>query len=124
MVSLRLALIGSKTTHAAARLGALVSKVSRVAQLVNKLAAISRDSLTGFQGIRCGLSIGLALLGLRVPSARIECDPRIYQRLQQHAQKGQYDAHPIFRFAATRPQIAMPAAPTPTTLMIQSTTAV
>ena len=124
VVSLRLALIGSKTTHAAARLGALVSEVSRVAQLVNQSVAISADSLTGFQCIRCGLLVGLSLLGLRVPSALIECDPRIDERLQQHAQKGQNDAHPIFRFAVTRPHIAMPAAPTPTTLMIQSTTAV
>lgn len=45
MVSLRLALIGSKTTHAAARLGALVSEVSGVAQLVNQSVAISADSL-------------------------------------------------------------------------------
>lgn len=124
VVSLRLALIGSKTTHAAARLGALVSEVSRLAQLVNKLAAISADSLAGFDSIGCGLLVGLSLLGLRVPSALIECDSRIDERLQQHAQKGQNDGHPIFRFAATRPQIATPAAPTPTTLMIQSTTAV
>ena len=124
VVSLRLALIGSKTTHAAARLGALVSEVSRLAQLVNKLAAISADSLTGIQCIIGGLLVGLSLLGLRVPSALIECDSRIYQRLQQHAQQGQDDGHPILRPAATRPHIATPAAPTPTTLMIQSTTAV
>ena len=124
VVSLRLALIGSNTTHAAARLGALVSEVSRLAQLVNKLAAISADSLTGIQCIIGGLLVGLSLLGLRVPSALIECDSRIYQRLQQHAQQGQDDAHPILRPAATRPHIATPAAPTPTTLMIQSTTAV
>jgi len=86
VVSLRLAVIGSKTTHAAARLGALVSEVSRVAQLVNKLAAISADSLADFDGIGCGLLIGLSLLGLRVPSARIECNARIDGGLQQRAQ--------------------------------------
>lgn len=87
VVSLRLAVIGSKTTHAAVRLGLLVSKVSRVAQLVNEIVAISADSLAGFDSIGCGLLIGLSLLGLRVPSARIECDPRIDDGLQQHAQE-------------------------------------
>jgi hypothetical protein len=86
VVSLRLAVIGSKTTHAAARLGALISEVSRLAQLVNKLAAISADSLAGFQCIGCGLLVSVSLLGLRVPSARIECDSRIDDGLQQHAQ--------------------------------------
>jgi hypothetical protein len=86
VVSLRLAVIGSKTTHAAARLGALVSEVSRVAQLVNQSVAISRSGVTGFQCIGCGLLVSLSLLGLRVPSARIECDTRIDGGLQQRAQ--------------------------------------
>ena len=57
VVSLRLAVIGSKTTHAAARLGALVSEVSRLAQLVNKLAAISADSLAGLGDSPVGMSV-------------------------------------------------------------------
>lgn len=121
VVSFVLADSGVKTRHAADRLGSLLSEVSRRAQPVNKLAAIVANVVFSRQCTCCRLFVCFLLLGLRVPFARLKGDPRLDQRLQQHAQNRQQCAHVIFCEAVTRPQIARPAAPTPTALMIQST---